>query len=306
MFAWYIFTSGSSTFDSILQYGDYVFNQLSDFFNPHSRDPAILRGLGMEAAPHVLNAISRTFAYLTEALIVAGFVGLITRRIQVHIDRDRFAINVAAMVFLALLILVPGLASTLNMTRFYHILLFFLAPLCGIGAKLIVKLIFKQDRELIVSILLLIIIAPYFLFQTSFVYEVAGSESWSLPLSKYRMNRRILYLRFGYIDDLKVFSAKWIGRYGDVKNIGIYTEVTALSLLVTYAMIPNDLIFWLSNVTRINSIRTVYVSPLNTIDGIIIARGYVWNITEFPFKAVNRIYTNGGSEIYRVPWYSGG
>ncbi|MFX0145942.1 MAG: DUF2206 domain-containing protein, partial [Candidatus Hodarchaeota archaeon] len=47
MFAWYIYTSGSAVFDSILSYGDYIYRQLDQFFTPASRGETVLLGLGM-------------------------------------------------------------------------------------------------------------------------------------------------------------------------------------------------------------------------------------------------------------------
>jgi hypothetical protein len=39
-----------------------------------------------------------------------------------------------------------------------------------------------------------------FLFQTNFIYEVAGTESWSIPLSGYRMDPTQLYGSFGFLE----------------------------------------------------------------------------------------------------------
>jgi len=90
MFSWYIYTSSSAVFINILEFGEYVYNQLGEFFNPASRGETVLRGLGLESSPTILNTVSRAFAYFTQFLIVFGFVGLVTKRIKVHIDRSQF------------------------------------------------------------------------------------------------------------------------------------------------------------------------------------------------------------------------
>ncbi|MDH5694925.1 MAG: DUF2206 domain-containing protein, partial [Gammaproteobacteria bacterium] len=97
MFTWYIYTSGSAVFDSFLSYGEYVYGQLGDFFNPASRGQTVLRGLGMESPPSIWNMISRIFAYLTQALIAIGFVGLVTKRTRFHLEKEYFMLSLTAM-----------------------------------------------------------------------------------------------------------------------------------------------------------------------------------------------------------------
>ena len=303
MFSWYIYTSGSAVFDSFLEYGNYVYSQLGEFFNPASRGEMVLRGLGMESPPSIWNMISRIFAYLTQALIVVGFVGLVTKRIRIHLEKEYFTLSLTAMAFLATLILVPGLANTFNMTRFYHILLFFLAPFCVLGAEFLVNLVSKRKEELRVSILLLIVLIPYFLFQTGFVYEVTGSESWSIPLSKHRMDALRLYGASGYIDAPNVFGARWLSKNVDIQNRQVYADLSSRNNILTiYGMIYRGYVDTLSNTTRVAANGTVYLSRLNVVDGIIVGKNQVWNFSELSFlDNMNKIYTNGESEIYKNP-----
>jgi uncharacterized membrane protein len=300
MFSWYIFTSSSSVFDSFLDFGQHVYNQLDEFFNPQSRGTEILRGLGLEASPAVWNTISRAFAYLTELLIFIGFVGIIMKRKRMRFEKEYFMLIIIAMAFLAALVLVPGLANTLNMTRFYHILLFFIAPLCVTGAVVIIELVFKRKDELRISFLLLIVLVPYFLFQTGFIYEVTQSKSWSVPLSKYRMSQVRLYTEFGDIDACSIFGAQWVS-----KNVVIgYTQIYADDLsrrneLRAYGEVYTGYVEVLSNVTNVAAGGIVHLSPLNVMDGIVVG-SLVWNLSELQFlQDLNKIYSNGGSEVYK-------
>lgn len=63
---------------------------------------------------------------------------------KVQLQREQFMFIVAAVTLLAALVVISGLANTMNMTRFYHILLFILAPLCILGIENFVKLISKR------------------------------------------------------------------------------------------------------------------------------------------------------------------
>ena len=303
MFTWYIYTSRSATFNSFLEYGDYVYRQLGDFFNPASRGQTVLAGLGLAESPSIWNTISRIFAYLTEALIVVGFASLVTKRARIRIEKEHFFFSLIAMVFLIMLILVPGLANTLNMTRFYHILLFFLAPLCVIGADTLVKLIFKRKEEFLASVLLLIVLVPYFLFQTNFVYEATKSESWSVPLSSYRMGPR-LHAYYGVVTAQEVFGAQWLSQYTSTTNLGyliVHVDAHARSALDTYGMIPRSSQSSLSNVTVVKANEIVYLGRLNTFYEIVIGID-IWNteiISDSILSDISIVYSNGDCEIYK-------
>ena len=301
MFAWYIYTSGSAVFNSIIDYSNYVYSQIGDFLNPASRGELVLRGLGLERSPAIWNTVSRAFAYFTQLLVVVGFIGLVTKRTRFHIERNYSTFIFVAIAFLSALLLVPGLAETLKMTRFYHILLFFLAPLSVIGATVLASLLSKRKVELQASILLLIVLIPYFLFQTNFVYEVTVSDSWSVPLSKYRMDSFRLYGVFGFIDSYSVFGARWLSKTINMERTQIYADsVSQRNVLIAYGLIPLGDVEILSNVTKISTNDTVYLSPLNVVDGIVVGESHLLNSSELSFvNEMNKIYANGRCEIYK-------
>ncbi|MFX1536949.1 MAG: DUF2206 domain-containing protein, partial [Promethearchaeota archaeon] len=220
----------------------------------------------------------------------------------IRLEKEYFILSLTAMAFLAALILVPGLANTLNMTRFYHILLFFLAPFCVVGAEFIVKLLSKQEKKFAVSALVLIVLVPFFLFQTNFVYEVTQSDSWSIPLSGYRMNALRLYGHDGYTDSQSVYGAQWLSQNVDVKNSALYADASSRAyVLPTYGMIYGGYVNTLSNVTTLADNDVVYLSTLNVVEGVIPFGQLSWNTSElsFIFDDLNVVYANGGSEIYK-------
>lgn len=302
MFSWYIYTSRSAVFESFLEFGDYVYRQLGDFFNLEARGQTVMRGLGLEAPPTLWNMFSRLFAYLTEALIAIGFLGLITKKVKIVSEKEYFTMIVTAMAFLFMLILVPGLAKTMNMTRFYHLLLFFLAPFCTLGAETIVRIAGGRNLKIKVSIILLVVLIPYFLFQSGFIYEVTGNDSWSVPLSGYRMNTVRLHGLLGYSTIYSVFGAQWLSENIKLES---YTRVYAdywgrRTELRSYGLIYLGYIETLTNVTEIKYNELLYMSSLNVIEGIVVGEKFSWNTSELRFiYDLNKIYSNGGSEIYK-------
>lgn len=302
MFMWYIYTSDSAVFDSFLEFGSYVYRQMGDFFNLASRGQTVLRGLGLEKAPTIWNAISRVFAYGTEFLILVGFLGLVTKRVKGYFDREWVTFSFIAMMFLIALVLVPGLANTMNMTRFYHILLFFLSPLCVIGAEFLVKLMGRRDEAFLTYILLIIVLVPYFLFQTSFVYEITGSESWSIPLSGYRMGPKI-YTSFGFVTDQEANSALWLSQYKSPEdNIRIHVDIYSRTSLSIYGMIPYTSMSPLNNVTIVEVNDYVYLGKLNNIYGMVYGLDE-WNtnsIKDSILSEISEVYSNGICNIYKT------
>jgi uncharacterized membrane protein len=302
MFAWYIYTSNASVFTSFVEFGDYVYRQLGDLFNLGAREQTVLRGLGLEAAPSVWNWISRGFAYLTEILIVVGVIGGLSKRTKVSLGLEYFILGLAAIGLLGALIVVPGLANTLNMTRFYHVLLFFLAPFCVLGVITLLKLASKREKELLVGVISIIVLVPYFLFQTGFVYEITGTDSYSLPLSLHRSSMLRLYGHHGYISDQDVVGAQWLASNVNYQHVPIYSDMVSHSyILIIHAMLFSGYSTSLSNVTAPRDSGILYFNKLNTVEGKVIGDTFVWNTTEF-YPTLNNmdiVYSNGASEIYR-------
>ena len=301
MFSWYLYTSSSAVFDAFLDFGESVRSQLGEFFDPAARGQTVLRGLGLEAPPTIWNMMSRMFAYSIQLLVVVGFVGVITKRVGFHFEMEYFLLSLFSVMFLAALILVPGLANTMNMTRFYHILLFFLAPLCVLGAKTIMNIVSRRKTEIMVSFLLLAVLIPYFLFQVGFVYEVTGSDSWSVPLSKYRMPAYRLYGQLGYTTAYSISSAQWVSNSVAIDNTQIYADLWGrLTELRGYGAVYAGYVEVLSNTTRITANGIVYLNSLNIIEGTVAGARYVWNTSELSFLSnLNIVYSNGGSEVYK-------
>jgi len=296
MFGWYIFTSGSLVFDSFVTFANYVYSQLGDFFNPLSRGSSVLTGLGLTESPSLLNTVSRGFAYITELFILIGIVGLITRKTKFRFDRDYAIFALISMAVLLALTIVPGLANTLNMTRFYHILLMLLAPFCIVGIWMFVTFLSKKERPLLVSLLVVVILVPYFLFQTNFVYEAAGTDSWSIPLSEYRMNPLRLYGDFGFIDDYSVQGAVWLHSNVPYQNNitadnGLFTSLTAYGLVYRgyVTEIRNDTVLHPEEYIYLSYI-TIHYEPLTWYGSL-----------NALLNQTNVIYSNGGTEVRQVP-----
>jgi hypothetical protein len=210
------------------------------------------------------------------------------------------------------------------------ILLIFLSPLFVIGAEAFFKTFLgirkrkkipslkdETKRSSYALILTLIILVAFFLFQTGVVYEITGDPNpSSLPLSFYKMQNSSLL-----IHESDVFSASWLSRYGDINHMITYADTISVThVLESYSNISIGMIFLLSNSTEITrpdgiinfvspklaGSSYIYLSQFNVISGIVWwyqREGISYKIADLPImnntnSFVNRVYSNGESEIY--------
>jgi uncharacterized membrane protein len=173
-----------------------------------------------------------------------------------------------------------------------------LAPFCIIGIWAFAKFVLKNEKKLVVGILIVAVLVPYFLFQTNLVYEVAKTDSWSIPLSGYRMDPMRLYGQYGYIDPFSVRSAEWVSgnvpyKYNLYGDNGLFTSLTA------YGVIYRGYIYPLSNTSIISPGQYVWLSYISI--------NFDPTPSNSSFNAVlagtDVVYSNGGSNVYYQPEY---
>lgn len=301
---WYIFTSGASTFNDLLNAIQFVYRNLSsDFFNPQARSTLVLTALGAGQADSIIQQVGRMLFYLSEFVIIVGFVTLLIKRKERRAMNEGFVMLLFLNITLLLMsIIVPNFAATLGITRFYQIALLTLAPLCIVGGNAIFNLIGKQRfKPFIASTLLILYLIAFFLFQTGFVYAITGDVNWSLPLSIRRgeVENPALYDRI--ISKPEVFGVQWFHEKALSNWTVVYADIVAVRHLTAYGMIPYENVRELSNVTTISDRSShVYLRRFNVIDGIIQGANYVWDSSDFSylFNDMNKIYSNGVSESY--------
>ncbi len=299
MFGWYIYTSGAVVFDSFITFSSYVLGQLGGFFNPASRGGEVMTGLGLAQSPSFLNTVSRGFAYLTELFIVIGVFAIMLKKTRFNFDRDYIVFGGVAFVFLIVLIAVPGLANALNMDRFYHILLMVLAPFCIIGMWSLAKLIRKREKTVIVALLVVAILVPYFLFQTNFVYAVAHTDSWSIPLSQNTMSPLRLYGDYGFIDSYSMHGAQWVQNNVPLVNNTLIGDNGLYTALTAYGLYYRGYVIGLSPDTVVYPGQYAYLSYISLYYQQ--APSVSNNTLPAIFNQTDLIYSNSGSAVFYGP-----
>lgn len=304
-FSWYVYTFTSAPFLFLVKNVQRMASNFFQFFNFSILDPKILKALGLGAHISDVHDIGRLIFYAVEFFIFLGFIKCMLHRKKLKFDPFYFWALFASMGLLFLSVIVPYFATSLNMTRIFHITLFFLAPAFVIGVETFLNFMFETRRHRRDLILVSLVIVIFFLFQSGFIFAITDDfpTSPSLTIEKAMIVRYVgtlgLYDSFTFGEE--VLGARWIS-VNIEKQSKVYCDViSGMQVLKSYGMLEDDQIYFLSSNTEIigNENAYVYLRHLNTVHGIMeddLEWGLPQNSRILSMK--NRIYANGGSEIY--------
>ncbi len=245
-------------------------------------------------------------------LIAIGFLVLVVNYKKINIQLEYVLMAFAALFILVLTFVVPSLAESFIEFRFFHLSLILLAPLCfygGIAALTWVPKHFislEKARSIAIAVLC-VLFALLFLVKVGAFYEVAddlspgASISFSFNQMASSTDPRVMQTLYGsYVPDCDVYSANWLEACVTNKT-ALYADVDARQhVLRGYALTvvgPDNL---LSNDTHIPPDAYVYLRSMNVQGYYVDPYEGLMNMTSLSsqLQNENRIYSNGGSEIY--------
>ena len=319
---WYMYVSSSSAFDVIVRIGDHIASSIfTEFLNPEAAEgwDIILR---KEVSP--LQDITKYLHLLSQFFIAVGVLTLILSRKRMMFEREFAAFSYVNFGICFAAIGVPYFASSLNTGRLYQITLIFLAPFCVIGGVTVFKVLSRivkaswteqhvRSSLKVLSVFLMI----FLLFNSGWVYEIAKDHPRSIALSQesikeYGDAKEKMGFYNCYTPEQDVFSARWLSNNrNNVYKIYSDDSVTPLrsNVLVSAGLIDCAKISVLTNTTSEISVNSyVYLRYVNIIEDImgyrvpetLIKKAGVYNTTEIYhlIENKNKIYSNGGSDIY--------
>lgn len=177
-----------------------------------------------------------------------------------------------------------------------------------------------RSHEVLSSIILI----AFLLFQSGLIYEISGDPSpSSIALSKYKLE-----FSNNLIHEEDVFSVSWLSQFGNTENKWTFVDVVSFNhVFISYGSINPNLVTLLHNTTQTlipdgvvirqeetlvpsSNITYIYLSKFSIQKQIIAwdtRNNLYYNISDIQIlnstiAFINRIYSNGGSEIYyRVP-----
>ncbi|MHB1276431.1 MAG: DUF2206 domain-containing protein, partial [Candidatus Humimicrobiaceae bacterium] len=205
-----------------------------------------------------------------------------------------FMILVSLFLLLAIIIL-PFASVEYNLLRTYQQVLIILSLPAVLGCSVIFKYLKKENIKII---LILFIFIFYFLFCSKFLPQIFGDSEAAINLN----NFGIYYDKY-YTHESEVKSAQWLSNNYDGKNF-IYMDESTSSKFKTFSNIKNGQYFYYVLPSILDQDAYVYLSYTNTVKkmamqtykGKVIAYDFP---TQFLNENKNKIYNNGGSEIFK-------
>jgi uncharacterized membrane protein len=320
--SWYMYVSSSSVFTAIISIGDHIYSSIfTDFFNLISRENEVLHALGLkEVRPFFWVRVNAIVQHTIQIFIIVGVIRLMAKHRELKFTREFVAMVFISTVILLTCIVLPFFSDKMDVSRIYHIALFLLAPCCILGGETVWKYVSKAFRSIsfkrsTYAKICLIILIPYFLFNTGFVYEFTEHPTGN-PVSFHRLKvsdeplEKMAYYIM-HVPTQDFVSAVWLSEHKKDQST-IYTGWTSeFFLLHPYPLPPTEPIRILDPPNMsIKKSDFVFLRCLNVKDNIMFSKRTVTgaDIYQFPYYNTseitclvekNRIYSNGGSEIYR-------
>ena len=317
--SWYMYTSSSSAFDTIVHTGDRIANSIyTEFLNPEASQALTI--VARESASP-LYYIMKILYYISQFLILIGITKLVLsvlKREEIKFDKEFAAFSIMSFGVFLVCVFVPHFTH-MNIHRMYHILMFFLAPFCVIGGVTVFRVVSKVVRvswtnESVRSSLkvLSVFLVVFLLFNSSWVFEVAKDHPGSISLSQESIkNSKNIEDKVPLYNAIKTFEqdiygVKWLSKNRE-NNRKIYVDATGIAPLISYGMIEHETLIRISNTTKIQKETYTYLGYPNIVEKIALVffaipqkRIDVYNTTEIfhYLNTTNEIYSNGGSEIY--------
>ena len=174
--------------------------------------------------------IARIFQYIIQIFIVVGILGLIVNRRKTKFHPEYAVLSLVSMVIIAISISLPYFAGFLNMSRIYHITLFFLAPFCILGGIATFRWLFRIFRlhwihgdHAYLKLIVISVVVPYFLFTTGVIFQLTGATPGSMALALYRADWLIS-------TDAEAQASQWVGNNIE-DNVKTYADRYAVFML---------------------------------------------------------------------------
>ena len=298
-----------------------TFSNLNEFFLEESRSASAQSMLGVgilqKGIPHKIEFV---LTWLVFAFIGIGVITLIRRYKQMSFPelnfkkadflKEKFEIGyfVIALVLTGLLVAtvaLPHITVGYSLDRQYLFAMVVLSVIFVIGgivvAKYLNKLLSKirfvrNKREVHAYLIILLVLIPYFLCVSGVMYQVFGDPR-AITLNSEGPQYDMLY-----IHDQESYGMRWLGRlHAEEYNPIIYVAPYGGHGMISQAKISNGNYLSIAGDYEIHG-GSIYLGYYNIVKNKIVnSTDVVQNMTEYSdiFDEWNKVYSNGGSEIWR-------
>ncbi|MCP4608622.1 MAG: DUF2206 domain-containing protein [Planctomycetes bacterium] len=313
-FIWYASVSQSSLLESVADLADHIHSVVtSGGYNSSTIDPDVQTALGAGIFDVAFwHTVGRIWQYVTQILITIGLTLSLLKWRESKFDREYLTLSTISMVILLVCIVVPYISSSLNMNRIYHLMLIFLSPFCIIGAEAIIRRyrsVFETSflgYDNVKYSFLLLILIPYFLFHTGFIFEITeNSSNLSFDGNQKQTDNPTAwtYLAPMAVPQTDVVACRWMGDvistdkpvYAD-KNRGPQVQAY-VPMWDPWSLRPDATPGQYIFLGKWNLWEGKYISA--DAEAVLSANEISLDDISPPLNARNRLYNNGGSVIYK-------
>ena len=327
IFFWYSQVT-EAAFNAGVGFIGNTFKNLHEFFILESRgggEALLGKDIMQKGIPHMIEFV---FTWLTFAFIGIGVITLLVKRKEMLFSERNFKkpdflknkfevayfiIALACSGLLVVMIALPFIAVGYSMDRLYAIAITILSVFFVIGGIMIANVSLKkkpllkkqkqggkENTQVRAYLIILLVLIPYFLSVTGVTYQMFG---YLRPIT---LNSEGEQYDMLYVHDQESYGAKWLGYYADEKA-KMYADFHGSRRLLSQGKIwsPQYHFPWLSDPEAVNGY--IYLGYSNILNGELLGRhNKVYNMTDYQdvFLKANKIYSNGGSEVWKWQKYS--
>lgn len=308
LFFWYAQVTEAS-FTAGVNVIHQTFINLNQFFLLESRGGQMLvlmgEGIWQKEIPRQIDLV---FTWLTLLLVAIGVLSTILRYktmvsiphsgrsklnlLQSKIDTEYFALSLACSAILAFSLILPIILSTYGGMRLYFQMMAVLSPFFVIGGITVAKFLKSRPQWII-----LVVLIPYFMCTTGTMHQI-----FDFPKAL-TLNSEGFSYDYLYVHEQEISAAKWLRDNGELPKTRIFTDYTGYRRLLSQGGIRGNI----DNASLVAKDKKIgegyiYLRYCNVVEGKLLDAEMEWyDIAEYQDKFVgrNKIYANGGSEIYK-------
>ncbi len=198
--SWNMFIGSTRGFMAITGVMQKTYLGLSEFLDPQTMEPDVQVMTGFAQPLSVQGDIFRYLQYIVQLFIVIGVIGLLFKLEKTKFHPIYVIMTLVSTLILFASILLPYFSTALRISRIYQVTLFFLSPFCILGGITVlgwllklfpVKAFRSSYSDMHSKFLVTLVLIPYLLFNTAFVFEVTSDVPSSLSLSPHKFSQVI-------------------------------------------------------------------------------------------------------------------
>lgn len=299
-------------FDAGIRYFEATFTSLNEFFLEESRDPGYGQLVGKEFEYGVVSMINFFVVWGSFTLIGIGVLAILygyknmvsissmtTGKpdfLKTKFEAEFLAMALACAGILILMVVLPFVSTIYGIDRLYSVVIIILS-VCFVVGSVVVSKYLKIQTYLI----MLLILVPYFLMVTETSYQLAGMPT-SIILNSEGANR----YDAEYLHDQESCSAKWL-KNNVAEDDKLYTDRFGLHKLISQGEFSPRSVDSASFIRHKEINGYLYLSYNNVVNKNVTKRDRIKRVavdqplTDYidTFVGKNKIYANGGSEVYK-------